>query len=1072
MCVGKPRKKETYMSKNLTRKGLALVSGAALALTSLVGIAAPANAAGEVVLKPTTGTGATVFSTDPISLTTSVQTVGGPATNTLAYRIDNPDQHQLLVSFTGVTAGTIVGYKETGAAVAVGTFTGGSVLLDFDDAETDIVAAVFHTLTGHAASTAIQVKLDADAEADIVGINDTVSGATELAYGALTTDAKLSVQSWVEVQSPANYASVDATFASSKVDVTFVDPKNVSVISEVVRSKGNGQPLTYLADVDVHVTTDADLTSTALYSAADALQGFTLTAGDRILFSGQNPATENGIYIVQAADTAPVRSAVAADMAEFPSAGVGVLVKEGTDDEVRYTLTGKATVNLTANTPSSVFATHLNQVGDKYLTANLRFSRSDINLNQVVLTKWNYGVTSSQADDSITLTSVSLRAANVNWAVANHNLEVITPVGHSATNAATYGNLLVRAAVAGDALAANKTYQVRFQHKGTDAPVAQSAAFTTVQNAVDADAVKVTSIVTSTTDAKTDGTLRAGTKAFTYRAQAVETDGTTDVETANIPMVAVVQAGAFMPTGESISVSGSTKTITRANEAVVVAGLSNADGRFSVTVTSTTAAALQSYSVTFHIADGVNLGAFVVDAAPITGTYAAAAATTVTATPAIAASSEVAVKVSVTDQFGQAISTRGAAPLNVELRAPDKTKLEQFAAVVDGSANFTFANYLAAGGSDVLTARVYTGTSTSPTYTALSTQVNLFAPVAVTAINVAPEVTGVVVNYVDFITGKTSAANPGPSTGATTYTGTVVNANGAGIPGAAVTISGTGFQFKTGTDFTVDSVTLTTDAAGTFSVEMWTSVASAAGNKLTVTSGDKTASTLIKSAVPTGATTISTKNLSFSWNIPATLVMNTTYAVTASVTDKHGNGVANAFVKFSGFGAAQFNGVNEVTRSTDRNGQITVFLRSLKDVDGPSAIGAELTGIGGATDVSQFITNEGLAAVYTDVATTSWDESKWTSVIETPVNFLKTAPAASATGKVNVGSFNGKLVVYALGLDGAKISWKVAGKWGTAVADGNELNRFDRPVGASGVNVIVEIYVNGSKQLTKTVLTK
>jgi hypothetical protein len=75
-------------------------------------------------------------------------------------------------------------------------------------------------------------------------------------------------------------------------------------------------------------------------------------------------------------------------------------------------------------------------------------------------------------------------------------------------------------------------------------------------------------------------------------------------------------------------------------------------------------------------------------------------------------------------------------------------------------------------------------------------------------------------------------------------------------------------------------------------------------------------------------------------------------------------------------------------------------------------------------------------------------------------------------GKVNVGSFNGKLVVYALGLDGAKISWKVAGRWGTAVADGDTLNRFDRPVGASGVNVIVEIYVNGSKQLTKTVLTK
>ncbi len=43
---------------------------------------------------------------------------------------------------------------------------------------------------------------------------------------------------------------------------------------------------------------------------------------------------------------------------------------------------------------------------------------------------------------------------------------------------------------------------------------------------------------------------------------------------------------------------------------------------------------------------------------------------------------------------------------------------------------------------------------------------------------------------------------------------------------------------------------------------------------------------------------------------------------------------------------------------------------------------------------------------------------------------------------------------------------------GIVVATGKTLNRFDRPVGASGVNVIVEIYVNGVKQLTKTVLTK
>jgi hypothetical protein len=89
-----------------------------------------------------------------------------------------------------------------------------------------------------------------------------------------------------------------------------------------------------------------------------------------------------------------------------------------------------------------------------------------------------------------------------------------------------------------------------------------------------------------------------------------------------------------------------------------------------------------------------------------------------------------------------------------------------------------------------------------------------------------------------------------------------------------------------------------------------------------------------------------------------------------------------------------------------------------------------------------------------------------------PESSLGATSSAPTEQTVNVGSFNGKLVVYALNLDGAKISWKVAGRWGTAVADGNDLNRFDRPVGAAGVNVIVEIYVNGVRQLQKTVLTR
>lgn len=80
--------------------------------------------------------------------------------------------------------------------------------------------------------------------------------------------------------------------------------------------------------------------------------------------------------------------------------------------------------------------------------------------------------------------------------------------------------------------------------------------------------------------------------------------------------------------------------------------------------------------------------------------------------------------------------------------------------------------------------------------------------------------------------------------------------------------------------------------------------------------------------------------------------------------------------------------------------------------------------------------------------------------------------AAPATqGRVNVGSFNGKKVVYAAGLSGQRISWKVGGKWGSAIAT-SDFVRFDRPTPRRGVNLTVEIFVDGVSQLKKTLATR
>lgn len=79
----------------------------------------------------------------------------------------------------------------------------------------------------------------------------------------------------------------------------------------------------------------------------------------------------------------------------------------------------------------------------------------------------------------------------------------------------------------------------------------------------------------------------------------------------------------------------------------------------------------------------------------------------------------------------------------------------------------------------------------------------------------------------------------------------------------------------------------------------------------------------------------------------------------------------------------------------------------------------------------------------------------------------------SGDARLNVGTFNGKIVVYAKGYKGATLSWKIAGRW-QKVTVTEDFQFFDRPTAAIGLSVNIEIFVNGVKPaaFTKTVVTK
>jgi hypothetical protein len=75
------------------------------------------------------------------------------------------------------------------------------------------------------------------------------------------------------------------------------------------------------------------------------------------------------------------------------------------------------------------------------------------------------------------------------------------------------------------------------------------------------------------------------------------------------------------------------------------------------------------------------------------------------------------------------------------------------------------------------------------------------------------------------------------------------------------------------------------------------------------------------------------------------------------------------------------------------------------------------------------------------------------------------------TAKTNAGSFDHNIAVYAKGHKGRTLSWKIAGKWFKTTIT-SDYQVFRRKTVAVGLDVYVHLYLDGEKQLTKTVTTR
>lgn len=73
--------------------------------------------------------------------------------------------------------------------------------------------------------------------------------------------------------------------------------------------------------------------------------------------------------------------------------------------------------------------------------------------------------------------------------------------------------------------------------------------------------------------------------------------------------------------------------------------------------------------------------------------------------------------------------------------------------------------------------------------------------------------------------------------------------------------------------------------------------------------------------------------------------------------------------------------------------------------------------------------------------------------------------------RVNVGSFNGRLVLYVAGQQGSTVTWRIGGRWGRAEVT-SDFVRIDRPTPRRGVIVNVEVFVDGVRTLSRSVVTR
>jgi hypothetical protein len=252
--------------------------------------------------------------------------------------------------------------------------------------------------------------------------------------------------------------------------------------------------------------------------------------------------------------------------------------------------------------------------------------------------------------------------------------------------------------------------------------------------------------------------------------------------------------------------------------------------------------------------------------------------------------------------------------------------------------------------------------------------------------------------------------------------------------------------FSNGAVASLGSLSFLTDAAGLFEVNVFSTTSQTATVVTVTVDGVSKTVALTFTGIGIGQGT------ALAVTMPAAVKPASSFQVKASLKDAFGNAVVSAAaairVVYTGPGLV----FGQLPTATDANGEVSFSVLLGSNDSGTVSVTVEYDQNGDA----DFVDKLDLKATGTTAITA-------TGVV---------AEASSGDTVVNVGSFSGKLVVYANKASGSKISYKIAGKWVVENPTSDTLQRYDRVVGAVGATVLVDIYVDGVKKLSKSVVTK